>query len=538
MSRSEVIHAKGFNMSDNSEKYYSEAVPTEYKRIKVGVKNLDDAVLNLGSIKASLPGHGYTQKATILRALADNDLTELRNISNFYYNMNGIYQRVCNYFAFLYRYDWYVVPEIYGADEVKEEKVLKDFAKVLNYLDNSNIRKICGDIALSVIKDGAYYGYIVPSNEALVLQQLPIGFCRTRYTVRGLPAVEFNMKFFDTFRDPGYRMKVLKLFPDEFAKGYMLYKQNKLVPDFPGDNSGAWYLLEPENCVKFNFNNSDVPMFVNAIPALLDLDAAQDLDRRKQMQKLLKIIIQKLPMDKNGDLIFDIDEARDIHNNAVEMLRRAVGVDVLTTFADIDSVDMSDKNTSTTTDDLEKVERAVFNSLGISQNLFNTDGNMSLEKSILNDESSVRNLLLQFSIFFDRVTRARCTNSKKYFFKLYMLETTQYNYRELAKLYKEQTQLGYSKMLPQIALGHSQSFILNTAHFENEILHLQEIMIPPLMSSTMSSEDVLGKKEKSTTNKNQNTTTASTGTEKSSGRPEKPDDQKSDKTIQNKESMS
>ena len=34
-------------MTDNSDQYYSEAVPTEYKRIKVGVKNLDDAVLNL-----------------------------------------------------------------------------------------------------------------------------------------------------------------------------------------------------------------------------------------------------------------------------------------------------------------------------------------------------------------------------------------------------------------------------------------------------------------------------------------------------------
>jgi hypothetical protein len=56
------------------------------------------------------------------------------------------------------------VPDIYG-DDVKEEKVLKDFAKVLDYLDNSNIRKICGDIALSVIKDGAYYGYVVPSAE-------------------------------------------------------------------------------------------------------------------------------------------------------------------------------------------------------------------------------------------------------------------------------------------------------------------------------------------------------------------------------------
>ena len=57
-------------------------------------------------------------------------------------------------------------------------------------------------------------------------------------------------------------------------------------------------------------------------------------------------------MDKNGDLIFDIDEARDIHSNAVEMLKHAVGVDVLTTFADVDSIDMSDKNTTTSKDDL------------------------------------------------------------------------------------------------------------------------------------------------------------------------------------------
>ena len=39
-------------------------------------------------------------------------------------------------------------------------------------------------------------------------------------------------------------------------------------------------------------------------------------------------------------------------------------------------------------------------------------------------------------------------------------------------MYKEQVQLGYSKMLPQIALGHSQSSIINTAYFENEILRL------------------------------------------------------------------
>ena len=486
-----------------------------------------------------MPRHLHISKPAIYKALAENDLCELRRISNHYYNVSGIYSRVCNYFAFLYRYDWYVAPEIYD-DSIKEEKVLKDFSKMLDYLDNSYLKKKFGEIALSVIKNGCYYGYIVPSSKGLVLQPLPVDFCRSRFFVEDNPAVEFNMKFFDTFKDISYRMRVLKLFPEEFQKGYVLYKQGKLISTEYGDCEGGWYLLDPANTVKFNFNGSDVPLFVNSIPSILDLDAAQDLDRRKQMQKLLKIIVQKLPMDKNGDLIFDVDEARDIHNNAVEMLSRAIGVDVLTTFTDVESIDLSDKNTTASQDDLEKVERTVFNNFGISRNLFNTDGNLSLEKSILNDESTVRNLLLQFNIFMDRVLQKKNTNSKKYNFKIYFLETTQYNYYALSKLYKEQTQLGYSKMLPQIALGHSQSSILNTAIFENDILHLSEIMIPPLMSSTLSSEDILGKKESTTSSgsqKSSGTKKASTET-KEAGRPTKSDSEKSEKTIQNKESMS
>ena len=115
-----------------------------------------------------------------------------------------------------------------------------------------------------------------------------------------------------------------------------------------------------------------------------------------------------------------------------------------------------------------------------------------------------------------------------------MLETTQSNSKELSKMYKEQVQLGYSKMLPQIALGHSQSSIINTAYFENEVLHLSEIMIPPLMSSTLNAEDVLGKKDQ----KNLNKTQSNIEGKSQAGRPEKSDDQKSEKTIQNKESMS
>ena len=210
----------------------------------------------------------------------------------------------------------------------------------------------------------------------------------------------------------------------------------------------------------------------------------------------------------------------------------AIGVDVLTTFTDVEAINVSDNTTTTTNDELEKVERSLYNAFGTSQNIFNADGNLAVTNSILNDEAICRSLLLQFGYFFDQVSQALSPKPKKYKFRLYMLETTQYNYKEMSKLYKEQVQLGYSKMLPQIALGHSQSFILNSCKFENEVLKLNEVMIPPLMSSTMSSEQILG-------NKNQNVGSASQkSSEGKSGRPEKADDQKSEKTIQNKESMS
>ena len=527
LSKQERIHEKGFDL-------YNRKPDTDFGKIKVGVKTIDDAVIHLGDLKKT-QNRNLGNKRYIYKCIEEMNIKELREISNYFYRTSGIYQSVCNYVANMYRYDWYVIPEVYE-ENVKEEKIIGEFNKVLNYLDNSYIKKVCGDIALKVVKDGAYYGYMVEGSKGLLLQELPIDYCRSRYSVGNLPAIEFNMRYFDEkFSDINYRLRVLKLFPPEFQKGYLLYKQQKLQPDYVGDGYGSWYLLEPANTVKFSLSNIDggldIPRFINAIPNIIDLDAAQDLDRRKQMQKLLKVIVQKLPLDKNGELIFDVDEAADIHNNAVQMLRRAVGVDVLTTFTDVESINLSDSSTATTTDDLEKVERSTYNAFGISKNLFNTDGNMALEKSILNDEGAIRTLLLQFNIFFDRLTQKHSKNPKKYNFRFYMLETTQYNYKEISKMYKEQVQIGYSKMLPQIALGHSQSAIINTAFFENEVLHLSEIMIPPLMSSTMSSEDILGKKEQKNISKTQNTS------ETKSGRPKKEEGQLSEKTIQNKESM-
>ena len=527
-NRMDEIRKKGFTISNdtaNSEETY---VPVDFSKIKVGLQHLEDATLSDVSVYSRI-STDFGDKERILRAIARNDLPTMQAVSNFFYRTSGIYGRLCKYLAYMYRYDWMITPYVNDEELKNDKKLLTNFYKILNYFDNSQIKELFGNIALKVVRNGCYYGYIVDNVTSVQVQELPIKYCRSRFNVCGKPAIEFNMRYFDDkFKDAQQKMKILNLFPKEFKRGYILYKEGKLIPDFEGDTSG-WYLLDINKAVKFNINGEDFPVLIAVIPAILDLDAAQGLDRKRMAQKLLKIIIQKMPVDKNGDLVFDVDEAQQLHNNAVNMLGKAVGIDVLTTFADVDVADMADKNTTTTVDDLAKVERTVYNEAGISQMQFNTDGNIALEKSILNDEASMYNLLLQFQDFLNSLL-IKFNLSKKISFRAQILTTTIYNYKELSKMYKEQMQVGYSKLLAQIALGQSQSTILANAYFENDVLDLINVFIPPMMSSTMNS-DVLNRVNEQNKQNKENENEVGRPTNESQGK------EVSEKTLENLESQ-
>ena len=305
------------------------------------------------------------------------------------------------------------------------------------------------------------------------------------------------------------------------------HKRGTLRKDFNGDENG-WFVLDPEKTVKFNLSNTDVPLFVAVIPKLMDLEDAQDLDKKRMEQQLLRLVVQEMPLDKNGESIFEIPEIQAFHNNAVEMVGDAIGISVLTTLADVKVEDLSDNGNMSSADQLDKVERTVYNEAGVSQKQFNTDGNIALEKSIANDEASMTDLLLQFEEYAESLLKPFNKNTKRLKYKVSMLPTTIYNYKDLSKTYKEQTQIGFSKLLPQVALGQSQSTVMATAYFENELLHLEELFIPPQMSSTMS-----GNQQKNKVEEGNSESPTPEG-----GRPELPDDEKSEKTIRNKESAS
>lgn len=117
--RTKEIKAKGFSIvqgkldTDYQQRDTGyQGIPTDnitdYSKIKVGTKTLEDAVYNLGSFKKSNPRLG--DKVAILRAIDENDYAFLREVSDYFYKTSGIYARILRYMAFMYRYDWYVTP--------------------------------------------------------------------------------------------------------------------------------------------------------------------------------------------------------------------------------------------------------------------------------------------------------------------------------------------------------------------------------------------------------------------------------------------
>jgi hypothetical protein len=68
-------------------------------------------------------------------------------------------------------------------------------------------------------------------------------------------------------------------------------------------------------------------------------------------------------------------------------------------------------------------------------------------------------------------------------------------------------------------------------NFENKVLKLAEIMVPPMMSSVMSGKNNNKNADNSGQQNNVKTEEVKTG------RKEKPDNEKSDKTLANREAM-
>ena len=454
--------------------------------------------------------------------------TELRNLSRLYWDISGLYKRLILYFANMLTYDILVTSKVFAGKKVEKDKMLKSLTNACYFIDNLDIEKELSRIMTIMLTDGVYYGFFKEcTNGKFIFQDLDPDYCRTRYkSMNDLPVLEFDLSYFVNLkgREATTNVDELALYPKAVRSAYNKYFNEVTYRGKDGKSyvknkqdviNGRWMIIPDSLGVVFYYKDTK-PLFASTIKAIEDLNDYKGIEKSLDKQELQKIFLQKIPIDeKTGELLFTVDEALEIHKAVAKMLRNNPNVDVLTTFADAQMLDLKDSSQANR-DNLEKMERSVYNEAGVSKNLFASDGTTALDYSQKVDMALALDISKMFSTFLSYHVNKKFAD-KKVFLEVTILPITHYNREEMFDLYLKGAQYGYSKILAGVASGIKQSNLLNLITLENDYLDLATRMVPLQSSHTTSGKEETTKSDKG-------------------GAPTKEGMEKSDKTRQNEES--
>ena len=103
--------------------------------------------------------------------------------------------------------------------------------KSMNFIDKLRLRNVASYLAYEVLVDGVCYRLKRETEDSVVLQELPLKYCRTRYQINNKDIIEFNVRYFDTIYDEVERTMILQSMPVIFRHEYERYKSNKMRID-------------------------------------------------------------------------------------------------------------------------------------------------------------------------------------------------------------------------------------------------------------------------------------------------------------------
>lgn len=438
----------------------------------------------------------------IQQIINSGSLNEQQKLSRNYFYKDGFYKRIILYYANLLKYYGILVPNVAQGKNLNSDPLKKRYFRAINYIDIMDLPNLLSNCALKALINGTYYGIIIQeTKDNFTVLDLPSYFCSTRFKdYYGNNLIEFDLRYFDSISLEKDREKALQVYPKEVSREYKKYRLGK--------RDKPWMFLNPDTSICFDFIDSR-PMFLNVIPATIQYDEAVDTERERDLDEIKKIIVQTIPHNTNNEFLLEPNEVEELHRGAVEMLRNNKNVSVLTTYADIEAI-QSKGNSDTNINIIDKMTQNIFNESGTSSQLFASTSNLALEYSLSNDLSLMMILVNKFNKFITNIVNRNFSNSSIKF-RYFILPVTYYNDKNYIDKSLSLAQNGYSFLLPAVASGFSQKELSDIKVLENDVLNLGEKLIPLSTSYTQTGNQV--------------------------GAPEKPLEEKSQKTIQNEESL-
>lgn len=458
--------------------------------------------------------------------IRSGEMSQIRELSRFYYRTNARYRNNIDFLAAMPLYDTLVTP-IYESGKGSKAQIIKAFYSACSFVEALDVKNTLGRITREWLKSGIYFGILHEYGPKVTLQDLPLEYCRTRFKdYNDLNILEFNLLYFkNTYAEENLREAAILNFPEIVQRAWRAYKNKRLTDTWvkiPASAGG----------VAFCFTEDQTPLFLQAIPELADSKDAVAREKKRDDNELYKLLIQKMPIDSDGHLVFELDEVEQIHNGVANMLKDLDTVDVLTTFGDASLENLQDSSAASQANNrLEKYNNNVWDALGTSSLLFNADGSSSLAYVLRRLESIMRTYLNMYDTWIRFLINQRFSRTGL-IFDFEILPTTAFNLKDYLGLYIQAAQFGYPRMRVAAALGMKQRSLVSAIDFENNFLNLDEQMVPLMSSYTQSgdgnSDEKISKKKKNSSN-----TVSVTDITNKGGRPELADEDKSEKTQAN-----
>lgn len=458
--------------------------------------------------------------------IRSGSIETLRELSRYYYRTNNLYRMNIDLLASLPLYYTMVTP-IFESGKGSQTQITKAFYNACSFVEKMDIKNTLFRITKEWLKQGLYTGILQEKDGKVVLVDLPISHTRTRFKdFNNLNVLELNLTYFNfKYVDEQEREQAVRTFPEIVQRAWREWKKNKTVD--------SWVMVPAaDGGVSFCYAEDQSPLLIASIPQLIHLKDATGREEKRDENELYKLLIQKMPIDKDGQLVFELDEIEQIHAGVAAMLRDLDTVDVLTTLGDATLESLQETSAATQSSNrIEKYDKLAWDALGRSPYLFNANNSSTLSYSITKDESIMKNYLSMYDTWIKFLLNERFSRTGLTF-DFEILPITMFNQKDYSAQCLSNAQFGYSKMRAGIACGIKQMNQLSLITFENDFLKMHEKMIP-LMSSYTDSGD---EKNNSSKEKSSNGSNGKNITNKG-GRPELSDKEKSEKTQANINAM-
>ncbi|WP_144509957.1 hypothetical protein [Bacillus sp. FJAT-22090] len=448
---------------------------------KMNTKHLNKALTSSPSV---LSRFDSKQVANFLQNPQKHE-KQLRQLSNYLYNVNAQYRQIVRHFATLPTYD-YTLNIVEMPTKINADKITKAYQKAAQYVDKLNLKDEMSEVLKVAFKEDVFYGYEHESKDSYFIQKLDADYCQISSIEDGVFNFAYDFSYFDKFKDS------IELFPDEFKVKYQIYNLNK--------QTNRWLELDSDKtiCIKINSDITDyaLPPFNTVFESIFDQDEYKKIKKAKAKMDNFLLLTQLIPMDdKSQDVdVFKIslDLAMQFHNQLSESLGEGIGL--ATTPMEIEAIKL--EKSKSDNDSVSEAIRETYTDAGLSQYLFNSDKNTSagITKSIITDEQFLFSILTQIERWVNRKLKKQSGTIKFY---IRFLQLTNFSREEVFNRYLKAAQFGAPVKMEMVAsLGLSPLEILNKTTLENEIFKLHDLFIPLQSSHTQTDSNKAGAPKK------------------------------------------